>query len=54
MKADEKLAFSGDQKRQLNEEIDNLQQYFFARPSAARNGEHDLAQVARRWLSCAR
>jgi len=54
MKSDDKLRFNADQRRELGEAIQNLQQYFFARPTDFRNGGQDLEQVARRWLSCAR
>jgi len=53
MKAYQKLTLNVDQRRELGEAIENLKQYFFARPTDARNGGHDLEQVARRWLSCA-
>jgi hypothetical protein len=54
MKADEKLTLNAEQRRELSEAIENLQRYFFSRPTAGRNGDHDLEQVARRWISCAR
>jgi hypothetical protein len=53
MKADQKLTLNADQRRELGEAIENLQQYFFARPADTRNGGHDLGQIARRWLNCA-
>jgi hypothetical protein len=51
MRDDQKLAFDSSQRAELNEAITGLQKHFFSRPSTERNGQPDLEEVARQWVS---
>ena len=52
MHADQKLPLKVEQRQELGEAISALQQYFFDRPPVQHNGQPDLEQIARRWVSC--
>jgi hypothetical protein len=49
--ADQKLALKAEQRQELGEAISELQQYFFDRPGDHKNGQPNLEQIARRWVS---